>query len=113
MDQHPDASKLYYKIAMVGGDDQPVYSSVVEVTLQDLTAYIYPNPFNTSFKVILNGEGDEVVTLKVKDIQGQELETRSISNNSTVEIGNGFSTGIYFVELIDEATVKVYKVMKE
>jgi len=113
VDQHPNGSVLYYKIAMIGSDDNPVYSSVVEVSLHELSAYMYPNPFHSSFTIYLNGSGEEMVTLKVKDIQGQEIETRSVRNNAVVEIGNGFSAGIYFVELITGTTVKMYKVIKE
>lgn len=78
---------------------------------------IYPNPSNGNFNVELNLAASQNVTIKVMNVLGSVVSTKSLSNISTgiytIDLSNE-ATGVYFVEVSSatERSVKKINVIK-
>tara|TARA_E500000178_G_scaffold315372_1_gene334302 strand:- start:2075 stop:3499 length:1425 start_codon:yes stop_codon:yes gene_type:complete len=76
---------------------------------------IYPNPFNSSFKVNINSLFNEVISLKIYDINGRfikELYNGISKNEYNFDLNNyDISSGLYYVSLISSTKVLNKKVV--
>ncbi|MDB5280717.1 MAG: Por secretion system C-terminal sorting protein [Ferruginibacter sp.] len=75
---------------------------------------IAPNPSNNRFNVsIETADTKEKISLRVTDMQGRLIEQRNnIYTGQTIQIGDGYKTGVYFVEVIQGNTKRQLKVIK-
>ncbi|MDH7461866.1 lectin-like protein [Chitinophagaceae bacterium 26-R-25] len=74
-----------------------------------------PNPSVTNFKVKINSDNMvERVSVQVVDISGRVLEAKNnVVPNSTVTVGDGFSRGVYFIQVIQGTKREILRVVKE
>ena len=76
---------------------------------------IYPNPFNSNFKVNINSFFNEIISLKIYDINGRfikELYNGISKNEYTFDLNNyDISSGLYYVSLISSTKVLNKKVV--
>jgi hypothetical protein len=72
-----------------------------------------PNPSSTSFTLNLEGNNTaDKITMQVADMLGRIIETRTISANSTIRIGEKYRPGTYFVRIIQGQEHKEIKLIK-
>ena len=76
---------------------------------------IYPNPFNSNFKVNINSFFNEIISLKIYDINGrfiEELYNGITKNEYNFNLNNyDISSGLYYVSLISSTKVLNKKVV--
>ena len=76
---------------------------------------IYPNPFNSNFKININSFFNEIISLKIYDINGRfikELYNGISKNEYTFDLNNyDISSGLYYVRLISSTKVLNKKVV--
>lgn len=70
-------------------------------------AYVYPNPFNNSFRIV----SERPVSVRVSDVSGRILEQVD-ETEGLIETGSSFAPGTYFVEVIWEGRKKVFHLVK-
>lgn len=72
-------------------------------------SYIYPNPTNGNVYV----KGHDIDVVKVYNVCGQEMvSVKANSDNVRIDL-NGFNTGVYMLEIIDnQGNSVVNKVVK-
>ena len=72
-----------------------------------------PNPTYTHFTLLLKGKEESKVTLRVVDVFGRVIETRSgVSANTSLLLVSAYRPGIYFVEAMqgkERVTLKLFK----
>jgi len=74
----------------------------------------YPNPFAANFKLEINTSSENNVGVKVYDMIGREIEVResSLSQMTTLEIGDLYPTGVYNIVVTQGDKVKTLRVIK-
>jgi hypothetical protein len=83
------------------------------VTLQ-LEVKGYPNPSNSAFQVTVTGaDENEVIQLRITDIQGRLVELRSnLRSGQTLTIGGAYRAGTYIAEISTVSGKKTLKLVK-
>jgi PKD repeat protein len=112
-DNFPYSGTSYYRLAQYDVDGKVYYSGIKVINFKDLSAYIFPNPSSSDFKVSLNGSEMDKVIIKILDIEGRVICEREENGNAQFTIGSSLSLGMYIVQLQDQTTVKIYKIIKE
>ncbi|MDX2129993.1 MAG: T9SS type A sorting domain-containing protein [Chloroherpetonaceae bacterium] len=113
------AGKVYYRLKQVDFDGKFEYSPILEVSgvpSRFALAQNYPNPFNPSTQINYSLGARSLVTLKVFDILGRELQTLV---NETKEIGSYsvrfnasiLPSGVYFYRLQSGAFSETKRMM--
>ncbi len=75
---------------------------------------VLPNPSRTDFTLRLMGAGNQQVKLRMLDINGRAIESRSgIADHSTVQFGGNYRPGTYFVEIQRGKERLVIKLIKQ
>ena len=89
-------------------------SDTLAVYSEKLNSTIYPNPFNESFKINLNSDDKNDVSIKVYDMMGIIVENKTIkfSEIETFELGNNFKSGIYNVVINQAENSKMIRIIK-
>lgn len=82
-------------------------AGIAEIRPNDFGAYIYPNPFTGTFKVL----SERSLSGRVYDISGRTLESWNDAMG-IYETGAALRPGTYFVELSDGINRKVYHIIK-
>jgi len=97
------SSVVYYRLKMVDSDDAYKYSSVVTITLPDVTSRValFPNPASHEVNVTITTAIDGKVKWQLIDNAGRIVNHSSITakkgNNNLVINLNRLSTGTYFL----------------
>ena len=115
-----NAQIIYYRLKMVDKDGRYNYSSIVAISILDLTTTsvtIYPNPVKGEAVVSVTTELDAKISWQLIDNTGRVLINkntmlRSGINNISVDLSN-FSTGTYFIKLTGENINEVKKLQKQ
>jgi hypothetical protein len=73
-----------------------------------------PNPSSTRFTIKIEAANTkERLQLRVTDIAGKVIEVRSnVLAGQTIQIGDGYKTGVYIIEVMQGNTKKQLKVIK-
>ncbi len=98
-------------------DNFIIQSTVGTQDLSDIQNYLlFPNPSNGNATLYLNTNKEQLINLSVNDISGREIEEISIKtqpgNNQHVIISENLNSGIYFINLITNSSVKKIKYIK-
>ncbi len=73
-----------------------------------------PNPSPNYFNVKTTSASTQPVSIFVTDVQGRLIEKRiSIPANGTIQLGNAYRPGLYFVEIIQNGERKRVKLVKQ
>ncbi len=89
-------------------------SKAFENNSMGLKAMIQPNPSSTQFIVKIESENKERISLKIWDVTGRILEARNgLEANKTIQIGNSFRPGLYFIEVTQGTKRIVKKLVKQ
>ena len=74
----------------------------------------YPNPSRGNFNVLINGLATEKVSIRVTDMSGRLIEQRAnLAANQVVNIGNTYTPGLYYVEVVQGGVKKQLKMVKQ
>jgi parallel beta-helix repeat protein len=78
-----------------------------------LKVTVLPNPSTTYFTLKIASRDAAPVNLRVLDGSGRIVDTKSkLGANSTIQIGHDYSSGTYYVEMIQGANRKVVQLIK-
>lgn len=74
---------------------------------------VFPNPNEGLFNLVINNKNNTLTTVQLLDLQGQIIETRTLSGKSVTEIFDltGIATGIYYLKASSENGMKVEKII--
>jgi hypothetical protein len=92
-------------------------SSISRQTASALDIYdvkAYPNPFADNFKLDINTSSEDTVGVKVYDMLGRSIESReaSVSDMTSLAIGDRYPTGVYNIVITQGDHVKTLRVIK-
>ena len=74
----------------------------------------YPNPSRTSFNIQVDGLSTERASVKITDLNGRVIETRTnIAANQLLRIGSNYKAGMYYVEVVQGSIKKQLKLVKQ
>ncbi len=80
---------------------------------EDLKVTVMPNPSTTFFTLKLESKYATPVNMRVMDASGRVVDAKSqIESNSTIQIGQNYSSGTYFAEMIQGAQRKIVRLVK-
>lgn len=88
-------------------------NEVVETSEEELKVTVMPNPSTSYFTLKLESKYDKPVNLRVMDESGKVVDARSkLGSSSIVQIGQNYSSGTYYAELIQGNKRKVVQLLK-
>jgi hypothetical protein len=71
-----------------------------------------PNPSAKGFMLNVTGNAESQLKLQVMDISGRIIETKNVTSNQTIRIGDNYRAGIYFAEIVQGNERKIVKLVK-
>lgn len=75
---------------------------------------VFGNPTETQFTLIAESNKDQLISLRVMDMNGKTLERKdNIRSGQLIRFGSSYKTGTYFVEIIQDDKRKVIKLIKQ
>ncbi|HXP52451.1 MAG TPA: T9SS type A sorting domain-containing protein, partial [Bacteroidia bacterium] len=78
---------------------------------------LYPNPAADKLNIEFNLQNPEgETTIKINDLLGKEVLTTStfLTSNKTITIDiNTLAKGVYFIQVVNDTTTKVFKFIKQ
>gem|GEM_PF-1059159 len=77
-----------------------------------LSIKILPNPSTTSFTLIAQSVNDEDIQIIVTDMYGKKVYITHGSVNQQYIFGNNFTSGVYFVQVIQGKNIQTLKIIK-
>ncbi|MDP4263600.1 MAG: DUF4082 domain-containing protein [Bacteroidota bacterium] len=84
-----------------------------ETEAKKLVVKISPNPSSSSFKLIAMSDDKTPVTVRIIDMSGRVLENYvKVVPNSLLRLGETWTTGTYFAEVVQGDQRKVIKIIK-
>ena len=89
-------------------------AEVVLVVTNEFGALAYPNPFAENFKLDVKTNSEENLSVKVYDMIGKLVESRTIvsSEIETLEVGTNYPSGVYNVIVSQGSNTKTLRVIK-
>jgi uncharacterized protein YjdB len=87
---------------------------VNEVAANEFTVEAYPNPYSTEFKLNVTTSTEGAVELKVYDMLGKLIETRSINTIDYIseDLGSSYPAGVYNVIVTQGENAKTLRMIK-
>lgn len=85
---------------------------IVPEVLNKFDVITYPNPSTNSFSLIVKADSKEKINMQVVDMYGRIIETRNITESSTIKFGDRYITGTYFVRIIQGKQHQEIKLIK-
>jgi hypothetical protein len=79
---------------------------------QVFDAKVMPNPTTSSFNLVVSGSSESTVSVRILDMFGKVVEKRDRVPVGTLRMGDGWSAGTYFAEVIQGQLKKVIKIVK-
>jgi hypothetical protein len=71
-----------------------------------------PNPSAKGFMLNVTGDASSQLMLRVMDISGRIIETKNVTSNQSVRIGDNYRAGMYFAEVAQGNERKIVKLVK-
>ncbi|HEU4717033.1 MAG TPA: FG-GAP-like repeat-containing protein [Bacteroidia bacterium] len=101
VDEHPYDGLSYYRLKQTDFNGHATYSGVVPVEFDNGGALfnMYPNPSDGTVHFTFPGDPEEEVTLRVFDLSGREVSTKTAAASSLMSDVEIFEPGIYIVRI--------------
>ncbi len=74
---------------------------------------VWPNPTQSSFNLVVNGNGTETANIVIFDIQGRQLEQRRVATGQVIHFGDSYKAGVYIVEIRQGPAREIIKIIKQ
>ena len=71
-----------------------------------------PNPSAKGFMLNVSADAGSQLMLRVMDISGRIIETKNITSNQSIRIGDNYHAGMYFAEVVQGNERKIVKLVK-
>ena len=96
-------------------DNKPATDNLFEkTTLSQLSVKALPNPSANYFSLVLQSANNTMATVRVSDASGRLVEAKTnISLNTTLQVGQSYSRGIYYAQIIQGDKRMVVKLVKQ
>jgi hypothetical protein len=90
-------------------------TGLLERKVGDFNVTVLPNPSTNFFTIRVKSDNDNArLQMKVMDILGRIVERRSnLQNNQSVQVGDHYQRGVYFVEISDGRMKEVIKLIRQ
>jgi hypothetical protein len=115
LDQQPVRGRSYYRLKLLEASGASRYSPVRSVQIDQLATKLnlYPNPAKNDVTILFNTTQDQNATLLVRSVTGAVMIKKTITlqegeNRMKIYL-NGFSHGLYIVELTTSAKTYINK----
>ncbi|HWZ23283.1 MAG TPA: glycosyl hydrolase, partial [Cytophagaceae bacterium] len=114
MDSNPSDGINYYRLKITEKDNSARYSEIKIVNFGKGLAslIVYPNPANNCTTVELPGAEDELFSLDVINMLGQEVTSfsslKGLSSGLSINL-DGLSDGVYLVEVKNRISGEIYR----
>ena len=91
----------------------PAITAIPMPLIEKLEVNVMPNPSNTFFSLVIKANTNNPVQVRVTDILGRVVERyEKISGNTTLRIGHRWTSGPYFVEVVQDNQRRFVKIIK-
>ena len=91
----------------------PVLVPVLTSVSDRFEAKVMPNPTTTVFNLVIRGKDASPVTVRVTDVYGNVIQVnQKIGSSATLRLGDRWTNGTYFVEVIQGNERKLLKLIK-
>jgi len=60
----------------------------------------------------VTGDAGSQLRLRVMDISGRIIETKNVTSNQTIRVGDNYHAGIYLAEIVQGNDRKIVKLVK-
>jgi hypothetical protein len=81
---------------------------------QKLTVKVLSNPSTTYFTLLLQSVSNSTVSIRISDASGKLIETKAnVAVNSTLQLGNNYHPGVYYVVIVQGREKAVVKLIKQ
>jgi hypothetical protein len=81
--------------------------------VKDFDVRVLPNPSVSFFSLLISGNNNEAISLRVTDLMGRVIETRTgLATGQEFKIGGAYKQGVYFAELSQGNKIKLIKLIK-
>tara|TARA_B100000809_G_scaffold190839_1_gene189481 strand:- start:3 stop:1808 length:1806 start_codon:yes stop_codon:yes gene_type:complete len=112
MKERIDSVHSYYRAGITSDCGSGIATGIQNVKEQNNNLYIYPNPFNNAFTINYELENSTAL-LEVYNIIGEQIQTQTITQNSTTVDLSNQTNGFYFVTIIDGTNRISKKIVKQ
>ncbi len=110
----------YYRLRQTDLDGTLTYSAIQALTFEagaGLTVLAFPNPFREAVALDIASDKAQPALLQLRDALGREVLSRQLSlqaglNRQQLELGQEYSTGIYYLSLYVGQQVRHAKLVK-
>ena len=111
-DNAPANGINYYRLKQVDKDGRATYSAVKSLLFSaTYTVQIAPNPTRDFVHVYINKANTQAITIHLLDGAGKLLKTVKSAQNHEIINTAGFSSGLYFIKIIDGSSITTQKVL--
>jgi hypothetical protein len=84
-----------------------------DIAQAKLVARVMANPASGYFELLINGSPQNSVQLKVYDLTGRMIESRSsLQPNQKLKFGNSYHPGVYLAEIVQGTEVQTLRLVK-
>jgi hypothetical protein len=87
----------------------PVESQAAET---DLVVSLTPNPTPENFRLFVTSASNEVITVRVFDVNGRKVKELKTATHQSMSFGNDLKQGLYFIEVSQGKKKIVVRAMK-
>ena len=77
-----------------------------------LTLVAMPNPSAKGFMINVTEDAGSQLMLRVMDLSGRIIETKNVTSNQSIRIGDNYHAGMYFAEIVQGNERKIVKLVK-
>jgi len=107
-DHNGGSNYVYYPLKQVDINGKETFTSIIKVALGENSGVnIFPNPFSDNFTVSIATFKTALATLKINNIAGQLVYSKSISinkGNNSIVVSNlpmSLKLGIYYINIVN------------
>jgi N-acetylneuraminic acid mutarotase len=90
-----------------------IKSGETETAVNGLSVHALPNPTSKYFTLNVRSNSKESITVRVVNITGQVIESRTVASNITLQVGSDYKPGSYFVQVVQGNDRKTLHLVKQ
>jgi hypothetical protein len=115
-----NAKIIYYRLRNVDVDGKSYYSKIVAVRLSGKleNLSIFPNPFVNTIKLQINSQGNDNITIRLRNSGGQAVysQAQRVQTGDNIIVLSDLEAikpGLYLVEIVTSDGTEVRKILKQ